>query len=210
MVTVILVRHGETDWNQERRVQGSGSNRELTEAGKQQAESIGLRLKQERIQAIYSSPLRRALDTAQAIARHHQVEVQVEPTLNEIYAAELEGIPIEKIGSYLNELIARERGDESVSKLYGGELLAEVRERAWRTIQHLVDKHNEGTIVVVSHYFVILSIICSVLGLPLSGMGRLKLDIGSISIITFDKRGTRLTLFNDNCHLAARKYSDSL
>ena len=203
MVRVILVRHGETDWNQERRVQGSGSDRQLTEMGKQQAESIGLRLKQENIQAIYSSPLRRALDTAQAIARYHQVEVQIEPSLNEIYAGELEGILIEKLGSYLNQLVARERGDESVSKLYGGELLAEVRQRAWSIIKRLVDKHGDGAIVVVSHYFVILSIICSVLDIPLSEMGRLKLDIGSISTIVFEERGARLALFNDNCHLAA-------
>jgi len=203
LLRVILVRHGETDWNQERRVQGSGSDRALTETGKQQVESIGLRLKQERIQAIYSSPLRRALDTAQAIAHHHQVEVQIEPSLNEIYAGELEGIPIEKIGSYLNQLVARERGDESVSKLYGGELLTEVQQRTWSTIQRLADEHGDGVIVVVSHYFVILSIICSVLDLPPSEMGRLKLDVGSISTIVFGERGTRLALFNDNCHLAA-------
>jgi len=203
LLIVILVRHGETDWNQERRVQGSGSDRQLTEAGKQQAESIGLRLKQEGIQAIYCSRLRRALDTAQAIARHHQVEVQIEPSLNEIDAGGLEGMPIEKIGSYLNQLLARERGDESVSKLYGGELLTEVQQRAWSTIQRLVDKHSDGAIVVVSHYFVILSIICSVLGLPVSEMGRLKLEVGSISAIVFGERGARLALFNDNCHLAA-------
>ena len=203
MLRVILVRHGETDWNQERRVQGSGSDRQLTETGRQQAESIGLRLKQEGIQAIYSSPLQRALDTAQAIARHHQAEAQIEPSLNEIDAGELEGIPTKKIGSYLNQLLARERRDESVSKLYGGEMLTEVQQRAWSTIQRLVDKHRDGAIVVVSHYFVILSIICSVLGLPLSEMGRLKLEVGSISTIVFDERGAKLALFNDNCHLAA-------
>ena len=203
MVEIILTRHGETDWNQERRIQGSGSDRQLTETGKQQAESIGLRLKGERIQAIYASSLQRALSTAQAIARHHQVEVQIEPSLNEIDAGGLEGMPIEKIGSYLNQLLARERGDESVSKLYGGELLTEVQQRAWSTIQRLVDKHSDGAIVVVSHYFVILSIICSVLGLPVSEMGRLKLEVGSISAIVFGERGARLALFNDNCHLAA-------
>jgi probable phosphoglycerate mutase len=202
LLRIILVRHGETDWNQEGRVQGSGSDRELTETGKQQAESIGLKLRQERIQAIYSSPLRRALDTAQVIARHHQVEVQIEPSLNEIYAGELEGIPIKKLGSYLSELVAREQGDESVSKLYGGERLAAVQQRAWSTIQRLADKHSDGAIVVVSHYFVILSIICSMLNMPPSEMGRLKLDVGSISTIVFSERGIRLALFNDSCHLA--------
>lgn len=205
MLTVILVRHGETDWNQERRVQGSGSDRQLTETGKQQAESIGSRLKQENIQAIYSSPLRRARDTAQAIARYHQLEVQIEPSLNEIYAGELEGVSLKKIGSFLSELVARERGYESIHRQYGGESLIEVQQRAWSAIQRLVDKHRDGAIVVVSHYFVTLSIICSVLNLPLSEMGRLRLDTGSISTILFDERGIRLTLFNDNCHLAAGK-----
>ena len=205
MLTVILVRHGETDWNQERRVQGSGSDRRLTETGKQQAESIGSRLKQENIQAIYSSPLRRARDTAQAIARYHQLEVQIEPSLNEIYAGELEGVSLKKIGSFLSELVAREHGYESIHRQYGGESLIEVQQRAWSTIQHLVDKHGDGAIVVVSHYFVTLSIICSVLNLPLSEMGRLRLDTGSISTILFDERGIRLTLFNDNCHLSAEK-----
>ncbi len=157
MLRVILVRHGETDWNQERRVQGSGSDRELTETGKQQAESIGLRLKQERIQAIYSSSLRRALDTARTIARHHRLEVQIEPALNEIDAGELEGESLIKIGSYLKELVAAERGWDSITRLYGGESLAEVQQRAWRTIQNLTDKHSDGVIVVVSHYFIILS-----------------------------------------------------
>lgn len=203
MLKVILVRHAETDWNQERRVQGSGSDRLLTEAGKRQAESIGLRLKQERIQAIYSSPLRRALDTARAIARYHQLEVQIEPSLNEIYAGELEGVPIKKIGSYLNTLVARERGDEPVSKPYSGELLSEARQRAWSAIQRLADKHRDGAILVVSHYFIILSIICSVLNLPVTEMGRLRLDPGSISTIAFDEQVTRLTLLNDSCHLAA-------
>jgi len=205
LLKVILIRHGETDWNQEGRVQGSGSNRELTKMGKQQAESIGLRLKQEKIKAIYSSPLQRALDTARAIAHHHQVKVQIEPHLKEIDAGELEGIKIEKIGSYLNELIARERGNESISELYDGESLAEVQQRAWSTIQRLADKHGDGVIVVVSHYFIISSIICSVLGLPLTEMGRLKLDVGSISAILFGERGPRLALFNDNCHIIAKK-----
>lgn len=201
MLKIILARHGETDWNKERRVQGSGSNRPLTETGKQQAESIGSELKRERIQAIYSSPLQRAMDTAQAIARHHQVEMQIEPSLKEIDAGELEGISLTKIGSYLNQLTAREHGYESIHEQYGGESLSEVQQRAWSTIQRLADRHRDGVIVVVCHYFIILSIICSVLNLPISEMGRLKLNVGSISAILFDERGTRLALFNDTCHL---------
>ena len=69
MLQIILVRHGETYWNQERRIQGGSSNTQLTEVGKRQAEALAQLLKDKNIAAIYSSPLQRALNTAQAIAR---------------------------------------------------------------------------------------------------------------------------------------------
>ncbi len=201
MVKVILVRHGETDWNRSRRFQGGNSDTQLNQNGRQQAESLALRLKPERIQAIYSSPLQRALDTAQAIARHHQLEVKVEPTLNEIDAAKLEGILLEELGERLDQFLIEESRGKSIFKKYGGESLAELQQRVWRTIQRLVNRHHDGVFVVASHYFTIMTIICSVLNLPLSQMGRLRLGAGSISIITFDKQVTRLILFNDTCHL---------
>ncbi len=203
LVKVILVRHGETDWNRSKRFQGSNSDIQLNQNGCQQAESIALRLKPERIQAIYSSPLQRARDTAQAITRHHQVEVEIEPTLKEIDAAELEGIHLDELGGHLIQLLTGEGQGKSTFKMYGGETLAEVQQRVWSTVQRLVDRHRDGVLVVVSHYFTILTIICSVLNLPPSQIGRLRLGVGSISILTFDERVTRLTLFNDTCHLAS-------
>jgi len=162
LVSVILVRHGETDWNRVRRIQGSGSDTLLNEKGKQQAESLALRLKAERIQAIYSSPLRRSLDTALPIAQHHQMEVALKPDLR-----------------------------------------VELQQRAWSAVQCLVSQHNDndGIIVAASHYFTIVTIICSVLGLPLTQMGRLRVSPGSISVLVFDEPAPRLTLFNDTCHL---------
>ena len=201
MVTVILVRHGETDWNQSRRIQGGNSDTQLSERGKQQAESLATKLEQERIQAIYSSSLQRALDTAQAIAHHHQLKVEIEPSLNEIDAGELEGAPVDKISSHLYQLLTTGSQGKSAFKMPGGESVAEVQQRAWSTIQRLVSQHPDGVIVIVSHYFVILSIICSALNLPLSQMGRLRLGAGSISTIVFDGQATRLVLLNDICHL---------
>ena len=201
MVTVILVRHGETEWNKLGQIQGGGSNTPLNEKGKQQAEGLALKLKQERIRAIYSSRLQRALDTAQAIARHHQLEVESELSLNEIDAGEMEGASIINIGSHLAQLLIEGEQGESIFKLHGGESLAEVQQRAWSTIQRLVDKHRDEVIVVVSHYFVILTIISAVLNLPLSQIGRLRLGVGSISTIVFDEQATRLVLLNDKCHL---------
>ena len=203
MINIILIRHGETDWNQLRRIQGANSNTELSQRGKEQAESLALRLKDEKIQAIYSSPLQRALDTARAIAGYHQIEVAIEPALKEIDVGELEGIHIEKVGHRLDQLLTNQDG--TLLKMPGGESLAEVQQRAWSTIQRLIGQHSDGVIAVTSHYFVILTIICSVLNLPLSQIGRLRLGVGSISTITFDGEIPRLLLFNDSCHLTSNK-----
>lgn len=203
MVRVILVRHGETDCNKIRRIQGGGSDTQLNRRGEQQAESLAFRMKQERIQAIYSSSLHRTRDTARAIARCHQLEVKIEPSLNEINAGELEGTSLAKVGSRLDLLLASEGQGVITFKMPGGESLSEVQQRAWCTIQHLVNQHPDGVIVVVSHYFVILTVICSVLNLSLSQIGRLRLGEGSISTIVFDDQTTRLVLFNDTCHLTA-------
>ncbi len=200
MVKVILVRHGETDWNAVRRIQGGSSDTPLNETGKKQAASLALRLRSEKLRAIYSSPLQRARNTAQAIARYHQLEVKIEPSLKEIEVGELEGVTVTEIGKRLDQLLTAKSQGEALPRMPGGESLTEVQQRAWDTIQHLVGQHPDGVLVVVSHYFVILAIVCATLNLPLSQIGRLRLGAGSISTITFDQSVTRLILFNDSCH----------
>ena len=201
MVRVILVRHGETEWNRLRLVLGGNSDTPLNEKGKRQAESLALRLKSEKIQAICSSPLHRSLDTAQAIARHHRMEVGIEPDLRELNLGELEGIPIADVGGSFDELLIISRQGEELPRAPGGESLRDVQQRAWSAIQRLVSQYPDGVIVVVSHYFTILAIICSVLNLPLSQMVRLGLALGSISTLIFDDGDPHLVLFNDTCHL---------
>ena len=201
MVKIILVRHGETNWNQARRIQGGGSNTPLNQRGKNQAESIALKLKREKIQAIYSSPLQRALDTAQAIAHYHQLEVTIEPSLREIEVGQLEGVLVTEIGKRLDHFLITDGQSGELPKMPGGESLTEVQQRVWSTIQHLADRHTDGIIVVVTHYFAILAIICAALNLPLSQISRFRLEPGSISTITLDEQVTRLISFNDSCHL---------
>jgi len=203
LAKVILVRHGETDWNRSRRIQGGNSDTQLNQRGRQQAESLALRLKQEKIQAIYSSPLQRAQDTARAIARYHQLPVEIELSLKEIEVGELEGVFITEVGKHLSQFLTMHSQGEELPKIPGGESLTGVQQRVWGTIQHLVDRHGDGVLVVVSHYFSILSAICSVLNLPLSQIDRFRLSPGSISILNFDEQATRLILFNDTCHLVS-------
>ena len=200
MVKVILVRHGETDWNEVRRIQGGNSNTLLNERGRKQAESLALRLKQEKIQAIYSSPLQRSLDTAKAIAYYHQLEVGIEPSLREIEVGQLEGVSASELGKRLSEFLTTSIEGKVLPRAPGGESLLEVKERAWDTIKRLIKRHPDGVLVLVSHYFTILTVICSVLGLPLSQIGRLRLSTGGISVISLDGKLAQLELFNDSCY----------
>lgn len=212
MVRLILVRHGETDWNKARRVQGGNSDTLLNDAGKEQAEAVALRLKQERVQAVYSSPLQRALHTAEAIARYHHLEVKVEPALRELNVGGLEGVSVGLISKRLDELLTMpvrdeihvETGEGVWKRLQdiGGESLDDLQQRAWEAVQRIVNRHPESAVVLVSHYFVILGIICAVLNLPVSQIGRFRLAAGSISMVVFEERRIYLAGFSDICHLA--------
>jgi broad specificity phosphatase PhoE len=200
LIKIILVRHGETEWNVERRIQGGLSDTPLSETGKKQAENLALRLKDQDIRAIYSSPLQRALNTARAIAKYYNLEVLTHEGLKEINVGTLEGVLASEITSHFDAFVCRRDGLENFISLPEGESLLDVQQRAWQTLQGFTENNTEGTIVVVTHYFVIMSVICKVLNLPLCEMVHLKLGTGSISSFLMDQSIARLEVFNDSCH----------
>ena len=169
--------------------------------GRKQAESLGLWLREMEVSAIYSSPLKRALDTAQAVASHHNLAVQVEPDLREIEAGELEGVAITELGAGLSQFLLRWREGQGSEKMPGGESVVDVANRAWPAIMRIIDKHAEGTVVVASHYFVTVIIICKALGLPLNHIERIRVQNASVSILDFGDNGACLVSLGDTCHL---------
>ena len=200
MLRLLLVRHGETRWNEERRVQGAGSDTELNERGRAQAEQLTQALKGEDLSAVYSSPLRRARYTAETISRYHNLEAKLEPRLKEIDAGELESRMVDSLGYNLSQFLVPEAGGK-MPDLPGGEGLDDLQERAWGAIQSILDAHDGGQVVVVSHYFTILTIICRALGFPLAAVRRMRAAPGSISTIGFSEQGPMLFSLNDICHI---------
>jgi probable phosphoglycerate mutase len=201
MLTIILVRHGETEWNKIHRLQGGDSDTPLNETGRQQAARLSGRLKDERLDAIYSSPLQRAVDTARTIARHHQLEVVTSPALKEIRVGQLEGADSTTMKIRWDQLLCQDNNGEA--SRYGVELIGDVQARAWGVVKEIAAKHKEGTVVIVTHYLVIMALVCAVLDLPLERIVHLKLDPGTITtFIITDEGNTRLALFNDSCHNA--------
>ena len=202
MLKVILVRHGQTGWNQERRIQGGNADTKINTEGERQCSCLALKLQTEKVAAVYSSPMSRALYTAEAVAKCHNLPVTTDPDLREINCGTMEGVPIGDIGHRLQTLVQGGNEDELLFKQCGGESLEQLKDRAWGSIQRIAKTHTDGTVVVVSHYFTIAVILCTVLGLPPTQLGRFRLGETSVSNIMFDEKyGPFLALFNDRCHL---------
>lgn len=197
---LVLVRHGETHWNRERRVQGGSSDVELSDVGIKQAKKLASFLSNEKVTAIASSPLKRAVSTGEAIARRHQLSIEVDDALREIEVGELEGLDASTLSTTFSNFLMQWWEGGGGEKLPGGESLVELQERSWATMQRLLAEYKDGTIVVVSHYFVILAIMLKALDLPLRYFTKFKVDPASVSTLEFADYGTRLVLFNDTSY----------
>jgi probable phosphoglycerate mutase len=198
---LLLIRHGETSWNKQRRIQGSRSNTPLSETGYKQADRIAALLKPQKVDAIYSSPLRRAVNTAQTLAGACGLQVRTVPELQEIDAGDLDGLSEKEMGEgHLAFWKEWRRGDPSLH-LPGGESLDDLQKRVWWAVERLLERHTDDTVAVVGHLFTNLVIVCKALGLDLHNIRRLRLATASISIVEFTTQGNALLLFNDTCHL---------
>ncbi len=138
MTTLLLARHGETDWNRELRIQGS-SDVELNELGRKQAHALAEELEHVELDAIYSSDLSRARATAEAVAASHGLEVRLDPRLRERSFGSWEGLTRE-------DLEALPEGSH-----HDGESDDEVRKRMVEAVQAIADAHPGEQVLVVSH-----------------------------------------------------------
>ncbi len=198
---LVLIRHGETHWNEERRIQGGGSDIELNEMGMKQTAKLVSLLKDESIDLVISSPMKRALVMAQAIAKEHKLPVEVKEGLREIDVGEFEGRPLSSLSGSFSQLLMK-WWEGGIRKLPGGESFAELQERCWGAVEPLLGSEDgNGTIVVLGHYFVTLAIIFRALGFPLEYLPRFRIDSGGISIIELAEYGPRLVTFNDTSYL---------
>ncbi|MHB1418792.1 MAG: alpha-ribazole phosphatase [Bacillota bacterium] len=201
MTRVILVRHGQTVWNQDGRFQGH-TNVELSEDGKKQARQLAHALKKEKVTAVYTSDLSRAKSTAQIIASDFDLEEQVILELKEINFGRWEGLTYREINEKFSELAAVWRSKPATVQIPGGESFKEVMDRASLAVEQLVLRHPKETVVVVSHGATIRTIICAAVGLDLDHIWQLRLDNTAITTIEYFEPGKGiLCCLNDTHHL---------
>ncbi len=198
---LFLVRHGETESNRRGLALGR-ADVPLNERGRWQAARLATALAVEPLVAIYASPLLRTLDTARAIAAEHTLDVQTEPGLIEMDIGEAEGLTFAQVRERFPALAQNWGGaDGPTFRMPGGERLIDVQRRAWTAVQLIAAQHSHDTVCAVTHNFVILSLLATVLKIDLAHFRRLRHAVAAISVVDLTREQARIVRLNDTCHL---------
>lgn len=188
--TLLLIRHGETTWNAQKKLQGN-TDVPLTAKGRKQAQAIARYLRDYPIDVIYSSPLKRARITAQAINTHHKVALFTDVALLERGFGKLEGRPYDEIFKHFP------RFGWPAALLYpwysplDSERLTDVDARVGRFFDKILTKHKGKTIAIVSHGVTLRSSITQLLNLPRSFNFTYSMENASLTLIQLKEGGER-------------------
>jgi len=199
MTEIILVRHGETEWNAGKIYRGR-VDINLNKLGIKQAGLLGEYLSNTKLDAIYSSPLRRALDTANIIAQHQRIGAHVTGDLIDLSYGEWQGLSEQKVRKSYPDLHDEWLTNPHRVRMPSGESLADVRERGIKVINEVTPKYK-GTVALVSHRVVNKVLICFLLGLDNSHFWNIKQDLAGITTFSYEGGRFILTKHNDTSHL---------
>lgn len=201
MTRLILVRHGETEWNRVERFRGR-IDVELNETGHDQAQAAAERLRDWTIDAVYSSPLKRALDTAQPIAEACKHEVRPLPGIVDVDYGQWAGHSPQEVADEYPDVYQTWVEASHLVEFPEGESLEQVKDRAWDAMQGVCARHSERAVVLVSHVVVNRVLVCAAFGLVNPCFWKIAQDNAAISVLECQQDEYRLLLLNDTCHLA--------
>ncbi|MDO8740608.1 MAG: histidine phosphatase family protein [Candidatus Woesearchaeota archaeon] len=190
---LIIIRHGETEDNVKGLLQGHKHGK-LTKTGIEQARKLAFRLKDEEIDAIYSSDLQRAKDTTEEIAKFHKVPIHYTSELREQHLGIFEGKPKDEL--------RKTRGKRGLLvtefKPKGGESLAELKERAQRFLNMLFKMHTKETILISSHAAFIMMLLGIILNKSIEEAFKLGQSNACVNIIEI-KENSKHKVHAINC-----------
>ncbi len=198
LTRILLARHGATPLAAGDRFAGS-TDAPLSDEGVAQARALARRLAREPIDAVYASPMIRAVSTAAAAIAGRSLAIVQAPELREVDHGRWEGLTPEEVKSRFGEEYARWSADPFRFGPQGGETGEQVLARALPRLERIVREHDGRHVLVVSHKATIRVLAAAVLGLdPARYRDRLSLEFASLSILTFEGWGRgRLTLWNE-------------
>jgi len=200
---IFLIRHGATTLSAEDRFAGA-TDVDLSDEGRRQARFLGERLADEKIGAVYASPMKRTRDTAANIAAPHSLEVKTSDGLREINHGRWEGLTRKEVEARFQDEYASWEQDPFTFAPQGGENGLDVMARALPVIRRIVLEHPGQNVAVVSHKATIRLAMCVVLGIDARGYrDRLDQAPACLNVLEFkDPVRARLMLYNDTSHYA--------
>lgn len=213
MTELLLIRHAVNDWVNTGRLAGWTPGVHLNADGRSQAAALGERLATVSLTAIYSSPLERTRETADAIAAHHtKLTVQTLDGIGEIQFGRWQGSKLSKLRKEPMWQLVQQV--PSRAQFPGGETFREAQARAIDALEGLAARHPKGRVIAVSHSDVIKLIVAHYLGAPLDMFQRIQISPASVSIIYLGTDRPYVACVNDTSHnppiTKSRRSSDGL
>ncbi len=202
MARYLLIRHGESVWNGERRIQGN-QDPPLSPRGWRQAELMARRLDVylPRAAAVYASPLRRAAETAEAVRAATGLAVLPDPDFREMCLGKWEGLTVPDIQAAFPGTYESWLADPLANPAPGGERLEAFASRVTNAFERMRAAQPGQDAILVSHGGPIKALLCHVLGLEFRWLFRIKQDNTAVSLVEVDGATRRVLLVNDTCHL---------
>ena len=200
MSRVYLVRHGQTAWNVGEIFRGR-ADIPLDETGKREVHLAGETLRDETLHAVYSSPLSRSMETAENIAKFHDISVTPLDAIVDISYGEWEGLGNQEVQQKYPDLHALWLTEPHKVLFPGGESLDEVRSRTMAALDDLLVKHQEENFALVAHRVPNKVICCALLGLDNSHFWRIQQDTASTNLFVYRNGQWIISYLNDTSYL---------
>ena len=204
MTRIILVRHGQTEWN----IGAGGGERfrgrvdlSLDDAGLAQAGALAQRLADRPIVAVYSSPLKRAVETAQPTAQRLGLPVQLLPGIIDINYGDWQELSHDEVAQAHPHLYSRWLETPHRVKFPHGESLRQVRLRGMAALKEVAARHEGQTVLMMAHQVVNKALVCAMLGLGNSHFWRIRQDNACLNVFEHHDGIFTAVLINDTCHL---------
>ena len=193
-----LIRHGTNDLQEQGILAGWTPGIHLNHKGQAEAQALAQRLTPAKIEAVYSSPLERALETAEIVAGPHELQVVVREGLGEVRFGRWDGQPVERLRR--RRLWRAGQIAPSTMRFPGGESPREMQARVVAELENLRSRHPQQIIAVVSHADVIKAAVAFYIGLPLDLFHRLVVRPASLTVLELGGPVARLLCLNDTGH----------
>ena len=205
MMRIILVRHGQTTWNKEDRVRGQ-TEVPLDDTGLAQAEATAVRVIGDfKPAAVFCSPLRRAVQTAEAIAQKAGVSAQPVAGLNDLHFGQWQGLAVTEVRQRWPEMARAWFEAPHTVRFPAGESLDILRDRGMAAVRQIADRHPDQDVVIVGHMVVNRVLLLATLGLDNSHYWRIGQDTCAINVIEWRDSAFYIHSINDTCHLRPLK-----